>query len=50
MKWIAEYFLAAWALHEAWTSADTFCFAASADTAKDTTNTVASVEISSFLM
>src|SRR5262245_54076117 len=50
MKWMAEYFLAAWALHEAWASADIFCFAASADTAKDTTRTVASVEISSFLM
>jgi hypothetical protein len=52
MKWMAEYFLAAWALHEACTCADTFCLlpAASADTAKDATSTVASVEISSFFM
>src|SRR5262245_64009978 len=51
-KWMAEYFLAACALHEAWTSADTFCLlpAASADTANDTTRAVASVEISSFFM
>jgi hypothetical protein len=51
-KWMAEYFLAAWALHEACTCADTFCLfpAASADTAKDATSAVASVEISSFFM
>lgn len=52
MKWIAEYFLAACALHDAWTSADTFCLlvAASADTAKDMTRAVAIAEISSFFM
>src|SRR5262249_48710190 len=52
MKWMAEYFLAAWALHEACTSADTFCLlpAASADTAKHATSAVASVEINSFFM
>src|SRR5262245_9378643 len=52
MKWMAENFLAAWALHEAWTSADTLCLlpAASADTANDTTRAVASVEIRSFFM
>jgi hypothetical protein len=52
MKWMAENFLAAWALHEACTCADTFCLlpAASADTAKDATSAVASVEISSFFM
>src|SRR5215469_1926874 len=52
MKWIAEYFLAACALHEAWTSADILCLlpAASADTANDATRAVASVEISSFFM
>jgi hypothetical protein len=48
MKWMAENFLAAWALHEACTCADTFCLlpAASADTAKDATTAVASAEIS----
>jgi hypothetical protein len=52
MKWMAEYFLAACALHEACTSADTFCLlpAASADTAKHATSAVATVEISSFFM
>jgi hypothetical protein len=52
MKWMAEYFLAACALHEAWTSADTLCLlpAASADTANDTTRAVASVEIINFFM
>src|SRR5690242_241977 len=52
MKWMAEYFLAAWALQEACTSADTFCLlpAASADIAKDATSAVASVAISSLFM
>ena len=52
MKWMAEYFLAACALHEACTSADTFCLlpAASADTAKDATSAVASAEITNFFM
>jgi len=45
-------FLAASALHEAWTSADTFCFmlAASADIAKETARAAAMVEISSFFI
>src|SRR5262249_27574536 len=49
---MAEYLLAACALQDACTSAETFCLvpAASAETANDATRTHASVEITSFFM
>jgi hypothetical protein len=49
---MAEYFLAAWALHEASMSADTFCLwvAASADMAKDIAKIAAIVDISNLFM
>src|SRR5262245_54648150 len=49
---MAEYFLAACALQDACSSAETFCLlpAAFAETANDATRTVASVEINSFFM
>src|SRR5215475_14988867 len=49
---MAEYFLAACALQDACTSAETFCLlpAASAETANDVTRATASVETSNFFM